>query len=149
MYDAELADDKPHTESRAFYAEIQKQLEEGAETFNSRYDPQTHVSTVHYLMDQMRLIGRAAFDSEYQQEPKRPDFNLNITPKDVLSKRVDVPRLVVPPGYVLTVASSDLNVSRAITTTIVTFRPDGTAHVLWQDFQRCKIPANLPQAEYN
>ena len=151
LYDSELADDKPHTASRAFYVENQEQLEAGAEVFNpTRFDPQTHVSTIHYLMDQMRLIGRAAFDSEYQQEPKRPDFKLDVSPRDVLAKRLDgVPRCTIPPGYVLTVASTDLNVSRWLTTVVCAFKPDGSCHVAWIDYQRCSIPTTIPQAEYN
>jgi hypothetical protein len=100
-------------------------------------------------MQLRREIGEAAFDAEYQQAPKKLEFRLDITPKDVLLKITDHKWLVVPEGYILVVASTDLNVSYGITTVIVAFKPDGSAHILWHDIQKCRIPSNIPQAEYN
>ena len=55
----------------------------------------------------------------------------------------------MPDGYVFVAASTDLNVSYALTTTIVAFKPDMTAHVMHHMFTKCKIDSRLPTAEYN
>ena len=55
----------------------------------------------------------------------------------------------MPDGYVFVAASTDLNVSYALTTTIVGFKPDMTAHVIAHMFTRCNIDLKLPTAEYN
>ena len=39
--------------------------------------------------------------------------------------------------------------SYALTTTIVGFKPDMTAHVISHIFTRCNIDLKLPTAEYN
>ena len=50
-------------------------------------------------------------------KPKKTQFNLEITPKLVLSKIGEVHQLVVPDGYIFVTASTDLNVSYALSTT--------------------------------
>lgn len=77
------------------------------------------------------------------------EFKLDVTAKDVLLKVIDAPWLTVPEGYILTVASTDLNVSYGLTTVLVCFKIDGSAHVIWHDIQPCRIPSTLTQAEYN
>jgi len=66
-----------------------------------------------------------------------------------LTKVIDVPQLVVPDGYVFIAASTDLNLSYALTTTIVGFKPDMTAHVITYFFNRCNVDSTLPTAQYN
>ena len=82
-------------------------------------------------------------------KPKKTQFNLEITPKLVLSKIGEVHQLVVPDGYIFVTASTDLNVSYALSTTIVAFKRDMSSIVLWHDIQRCVIDQKLPEAEYN
>ena len=45
-------------------------------------------------------------------------------------------------------ASSDLNLSKWITTTIVAFKNDHTATIIWHKFRKCRIPANIPEEDY-
>ena len=82
-------------------------------------------------------------------KPKRFSFKLDITAKDVTSKAGDIPQLVVPDGFVFVAASTDLNLSYAMTTTLVAFKPDMTAHVLYHFFTPCKIDMKLTDADYN
>lgn len=46
------------------------------------------------------------------------------------------------------VASSDLNLSKYITTTIVVFLNNQTAMVIYHKFRKCCIPINIPEQEY-
>lgn len=55
----------------------------------------------------------------------------------------------MPDGTAFVAASSDLNVSKYVTTTLTAFLRDGTAHVLWYRFRKCRIPTTLAQVEYN
>ena len=42
-----------------------------------------------------------------------------------------------------------MNVSHALTTTVVAFKPDMSAHVVHYTFTRCQIDSTLPSAQYN
>lgn len=55
----------------------------------------------------------------------------------------------MPDGYVFVAASTDLNLSYALTTVIVGFKPDMTAHVITYFFTKCSIDSKLPTAQYN
>lgn len=150
-YDAELAEDLPHDGSLSFYKQHRESMDAGAKLFApERFKPEDgHVSGLQALLEKKHMIGDAAFSAEMQMKPRRFSFKLDIRPKDILKKVVDVPQLVVPDGYILVVASTDLNVSYALTTTIVGFKTDMTAHVISHMFTRCNIDLKLPTAEYN
>lgn len=49
----------------------------------------------------------------------------------------------------LVVASSDLNVSKYITTVIMVFMRNGSSVVIWRKFKKCSINANVPPEEYD
>lgn len=82
-------------------------------------------------------------------KPKKFSFKLDIAPKDVLRKISDNPRLIVPAGYTFVAASTDLNLSYALTTTIIGFKRDMTAHIIHYFIEKCHIDLKLPQADYN
>lgn len=84
-----------------------------------------------------------------QMKPKKFSFKLDIKPKDIISKVTAAHQLTVPDGYVFVAASTDLNLSYALTTVIVGFKPDMTAHVLHYMFTKCNIDSALPVAQYN
>lgn len=150
-FDAELAEDSPHDGSLEFYRQNRASMDAGAVLFSpERFKPEDgHISGLQALLEKKHMIGDAAFSAEMQMKPRRFSFKLDIKPKDILNKVIDVPQLVVPDGYVFVVASTDLNVSYAFTTTIVGFKPDMTAHVISYMFTRCNIDLKLPTAEYN
>lgn len=57
--------------------------------------------------------------------------------------------LVVPTENVQWVcASSDLNLAKYITTTIVVFFNNHTATVIYHKFRKCRVPANIPEQDY-
>lgn len=56
---------------------------------------------------------------------------------------------MVPDGYVFVAASTDLNLSYALTTVIIGFKPDMTAHVIAYMFTKCNVDSRLPTAQYN
>lgn len=82
-------------------------------------------------------------------KPQKFSFKLDIKPRDVLMKAIDIPQLQVPDGYVFVAASTDLNLSYALTTTIVGFKPDMTAHIIHYFFTRCYVDSKMPTAQYN
>lgn len=151
IFDGELTEDIPHTKSLEFYKENREQMDDGAVLFApDRFKSQDgHISGLQALLEKRHMIGDAAFQAEMQMKPKRYSFKLNISPRDIILKSTSTPQLVVPDGYVFVAASTDLNVSYALTTTIVAFKPDQTAHVMHHMFTRCKIDSRLPTAEYN
>lgn len=150
LYDSENAEDKPHDGSRELYKKNRKAMDEGAVLFAPhRYKPEEHLSALQALLEVRHTIGNAAFSAEHQMQVQRYSFALDIQPKHVLAKIIDVPALVIPEGTVLTVASSDLNVSYAISTTIVTFDVHMTAHVVWHELTKCRIDSRLPETEHN
>lgn len=101
-------------------------------------------------MDKMHLIGDKAFSAEYQMSPVRLKVALPITPDIVASRISYLHELEIPDDNVrLVVASSDLNVSKYITTVIVVFLRDGSSVCIWHDFLKTSISANVPPEEYD
>lgn len=151
MYDTELADDQTHEGSLAYYKKNRKKMDEGAVLFApERFKKEDgHISGLQALLEKRHTIGDVAFQAEMQMKPQKFSFKLDIKPKDVLAKSIDVPQLVVPDGYVFVAASTDLNLSYALTTTIVGFKPDMTAHVITYFFTRCYVDSKMPFAQYN
>lgn len=149
IFDAENAEDKPHDASREFYRKNRKAMDESAVLFAPhRYKPEEHLSALEGLLIRRHEAGASAFASEFQMQAQRYSFALDIQPKHVLAKAIDLPPLTIPDGTVLVVASSDLNVSFAITTTVVAFQRDMTAHIVWHEITKCRIDSRLPETEY-
>ena len=151
MYDAELADDQTHEGSLDYYKTNREKMDEGAVLFApERFKPEDgHISGLQALLEKRHMIGDAAFSAEMQMKPHKFSFKLDIKPRDILLKSVTTPQLVVPDGYVFVAASTDLNLSYALTTVIVGFKPDMTAHVITYFFTKCSIDSRLPTAQYN
>ena len=151
MYDAELADDQTHEGSLDYYKTNREKMDEGAVLFApERFKPEDgHISGLQALLEKRHMIGDAAFSAEMQMKPHKFSFKLDIKPRDILLKSVSTPQLVVPDGYVFIAASTDLNLSYALTTVIVGFKPDMTAHVITYFFTKCSIDSKLPTAQYN
>ena len=90
-----------------------------------------------------------AFQSEYQMSPMKYSYQLDITPKTVLSRISNVKRDTVPDGYLFVCASTDCNFSKYLTTTILAFKRDMTAVVIDHFFTNCCIPTTLTDTAYN
>lgn len=151
MYDAELADDQTHEGSLDYYKTNRELMDEGAVLFApERFKPEDgHISGLQALLEKRHMIGDAAFAAEMQMKPHKFSFKLDIRPKDILAKATSDKQLVIPDGYVFVAASTDLNLSYALTTVIVGFKPDMTAHVITYMFTKCNIDSKLPTAQYN
>ena len=107
-----------------------------------------HITALQKLLEIQHTIGDAAFQAEYQMKPQRYQFQLNITPRQVAAKVADTPLLEIPDGYRLVVASTDLNLSYALTTAIVAFKADMTGLVVWHKIKPCNIPSTLNETDY-
>lgn len=123
-------------------------MDEGAVLFApERFKPEDgHISGLQALLEKRHTIGNAAFAAEMQMKPHKFTFKLDIKPKDIIAKATTTPQLSVPDGYIFIAASTDLNLSYALTTVVVGFKPDMTAHVIDYFFTKCQIDSKLPTA---
>lgn len=151
LFDEENACGKKHVESLKFYEEHFDEMNEGAEVFNpTRFSKKDgHLSMIQKLLELKHDIGEAAFSAEYQMKPMKTTFSIDITPKDIIARVGQSKHFEVPDGCQFVAASTDLNLSKYLTTTIVAFKRDMTAYVLHHDFTRCNIDFKLPEAERN
>ena len=150
LYDEELLANEGHANSLDFYKAHFNEMNEGAETFADRFRKEDgEISGIQSLLCRKHLIGDSAFDAEYQMRPKHVQVALPITPELVASRKSELKELELPSENVQwVVASSDLNLSFAITTTIVVFKRDQTATVIYHKFRKCSIPYNIPEQDY-
>lgn len=132
MLDEEDAMDGNHAGSLRFYRQNRHAMDAGAEVlFPQRYNrADGHISAVQKLICAWREMGDRAFQAEMQMEPEKERVSLEISPGIILSRvRKGVRRLTVPDGFVFVSASTDINPSYALTTTITAFARDRTAFV--------------------
>ena len=151
MYDNENLVGGEHKSSLQFYRSNKDKMDEGSEVFNpSRFDEEDgHISALQKLLELRHMIGIAAFDAEYQMNPRHIESALSIRPADIIKNILQQSsKLEVPDGYVFIAAATDLNISYAVTTSIVAFKPDMTSHVIWHDIMRCSIDLKLNDTEY-
>lgn len=150
LYDGENMSNAPHSGSLQFYRDHRAQMDEWAELFSTRYNPEDgHISALQSLLEKRHLIGKAAFASEMQMSPQRESFALDISPADVAKVIGSHPRATIPDGYRLTVAAVDLNVSHALTLVLKSFKPDMSSVVLIHKIFPASIPTTLSDAEYS
>lgn len=92
-FDAELAEDSPHDASLEFYKQNRASMDVGAVLFSpDRFKLEDgHISGLQALLEKKHMIGDAAFSAEMQMKPRRFSFKLDIKPKDILKKVIDVP----------------------------------------------------------
>lgn len=82
-------------------------------------------------------------------KPKKLSFALDISAKNVLQRIGQNPQLVVPEGYLFVAAATDLNVSYAMTTSIIAFKRDLTSVVLYHGVKKVHIDQKLNDTDYN
>lgn len=152
LYDAELMEEEvKHDVSLQFYKDNFDEMNEGSDVFNpSRYSTKDgHISMIQKLMELRHAIGEEAFDAEYQMKPHRASYSLVVSPKYIKEKLTNTKVGEIPDGHILTVASTDLNLSKYCTTTIWTFKRDMTAVCIYHHLTKCNIDMKLSDAEYN
>jgi hypothetical protein len=87
--------------------------------------------------------------SEYQMTPEQMTFAIPISPDLVASRKSSLKMLEVPKENVnAVVASTDLNLSFALTTTITVFMRDQTSVVIYHKFRKSSVHVNVPEQEY-
>lgn len=151
IFDKENVEERDHAESLNFYRDNFDEMNKGVEVFNpKRYSEKDgHISAIQKLLELEHQIGEAAFQSEFQMNPKQMEFALPITQK-IVSQRVGLLKeFEIPIEEVQYIcAASDLNLSKYITTVIMAFTRKQTAHIIYHTFRRCKIPINIPEQDY-
>lgn len=126
-------------------------MDDGSEVFNpTRYSEKDgHISALQKLLEIRATVGESAWASEYQMNPVQLQAAIQITPEVVASRKSDLKELEIPDENVQWVcASSDLNLAKYITTTIVVFMNDQTSVVIYHKFRKCAIPFNIPEQDY-
>lgn len=151
LYDQESVTTRDHSGSLDFYRNHKKEMNDGAEVFNpTNYSTEDgHDSALQKLLEIRHVIGESAFDAEYQMSPHAEQAALNISPNVVVKKTNQHPRLFVPDGFIYTIATSDINSSYAITTTITAFKTDTTSVVIYHHVTKCSIDNKLTETEYS
>ena len=134
-----------------FYKEHRQEMDESAEVFNpSRYsDKDGHISAIQKLLELRHTLGDNVFMSEYQMSPEQLSFALPISPEIVASRKSNLKMLEIPSEDVnAVIASTDLNLSFALTTTITVFLRDQTSVVIYHKFRKSNVHVNVPEQEY-
>ena len=152
LFDEENSMDLKHVKSLKFYKRHKKKMDKGAVVLNpNRFKPEDgHLSALQALLEKKHEIGDAAFFAEYQMEPKKVDSLLEITPKKIFEKiDPNIKYKIVPTGYIYTFASLDLNTSFGITSTVCSFKIDGSCAVIRNRVYKCNIDQKLPDVQYN
>ena len=150
LYDEELVANEKHEHSLDFYKEHFDEMNEGSETFADRFRKEDgEISGIQSLLCRRHLIGETAFEAEYQMRPAHLQVSLPISPDVVASRKSNLKMLEVPNENVnAVVASTDLNLSFALTTTITVFLRNQTSVVIYHKFRKSNIHVNVPEQEY-
>ena len=152
IYQAEkAADRKPHIAANRFYRKNRRAMDDGAEILNPHnFDPDTEISGIQHAMNILLRDGLETFMSEYQMQPQRDAFAFEVTAKLILQRiRRGVSALTIPADTVLTVATTDINPSYAITTTVQTFDINLTSFVTYYKIKKIKLPDRLNDIEFD
>ena len=151
MWDEENVQKTGHVQSLDFYKAHRGEMDEGSEVFNPmRYSEKDgHISAIQKLLELQHTLGESVFLSEYQMTPAQITFAVPITPDLVVSRKSNLKMLEVPQENVnAVIASTDLNLSFALTTTITVFMRDQTSVVIYHKFRKSNIHVNVPEQEY-
>ncbi|MCF0232215.1 MAG: hypothetical protein HUJ63_08120, partial [Enterococcus sp.] len=152
IFDDENTTDSGHSKSLEFYVKNREKMDAGADVLNpNRFKKEDgHVSAIQALLEKKHQIGDSAFFSEFQMQPKRFDYVVDINPRKVFKKiNIAVNKKSVPDGFLTTYLTMDLNTSYGITYNIVSFRPDSTSVVIAHNIYKCQIDQALNELQYN
>lgn len=152
IFQAEKAADRlPHIAANRFYRKHRKAMDEGAEVLNPQnFDPNTELSGIQHAMNILLRDGEATFMAEYQMEPVRNAFAVEVTARLIMGRvRPGVPACSVPDGAVLTVAATDVNPAYGLTTAVVAFDVNLTGLVTAYKVFRVKIDGRQNDVAFN
>lgn len=82
-------------------------------------------------------------------KPKKFSLAIEVSAADVLKKIGSTACLEIPENTRIVVSSWDLNVSHALTNSIVAFDSNMTATVVFHEIFKCRIPSTLPEQQYH
>lgn len=155
LFDEENANDLPHSRrggSLALYRRERKAMDAGADILNWGFFDREggQISGLQRLMDAYHQMGNDAFMAEYQMEPVRNSFAVEVTARLIMSRvRPGVRACQVPEGTVMTVAATDLNPSYGLTTAVVAFDVSLTGLVTAYKVFRTRIDGRQNDVAFN
>ena len=136
--------------ARAFYSANKKALTLGmAVSWEQRFNPDSDPDALYAAMWDFYDLGEAAFMAERQNEPLIEGTSaLEITPKMICS-RIDHTRRSgqVPDWATLVIASTDVNPSYALSTSIIAFGNDQRHAVVWYGVHKMNVSGDLPDTQ--
>lgn len=126
-------------------------MDEGAEVFNpSRFSRKDgHISALQKLLELEHNIGKAAFQAEYQMQPMKAAYAVDISPSKVASKVNSYKELEVPSEYRYVTFAVDINPSYAMSIVGMAWKVDTTGIVIYHKKHKVKISQKLPDTAYN
>ena len=97
IYDTESVNDQDHIESLEFYKSNKDQMDEGSEVFNPRRfsAKDGHISAIQKLLEIQHVIGKSAFAAEYQMQPVKSSYALDLSPNVVVTRTNKLHRNIV------------------------------------------------------
>ena len=155
LFDEENANDLPHGRrggSLSLYRRNRKAMDAGADILNWGYFDREggQISGLQRLMDAYHQMGNDAFMAEYQMEPVRNAFAVEVTARLIMGRvRPGVPACSVPDGTALTVAATDVNPSYGLTTAVISFDVNLTGLVSAYKVFRVKIDGRQNDVAFN
>jgi hypothetical protein len=126
----QLNGDPACTNATAFYKKNQKAMDKGVKIADPElFDSDIEISAIQHAQN-LKLQSPEAFEAEYQNDPMAREFTLyEITPKLVMQRVNNLPRLKLDGSVKLVVAFCDINFS-ALHWSLMGFRNDWTGFVL-------------------
>lgn len=150
LYDSEVVNDKPHTESLEYYRNNFEAMNAGCKLFNNTFSSKDgHIHGLQKLLEKRHTIGNSAFECEFQMNIIKNKFALQITPTEICKKINNFQKLEIPDEYRYVTASIDINSSFALTLVISAWKIDTTGIVVYKDIIPCTIDQQLPTTQYN
>ena len=91
---------RAHREANEFYAANRADMDDGCVvSWESCFDPEAEISAIQHAYNALIDDGEEVFASEFQQQPtKAASEAAGLSPDDIRSRAVNVPRWIVPRG---------------------------------------------------
>ena len=105
-------DDFNRTESRRWYNENRDRFAGTVCADPQAYDHATELDAIHHALNKMGMIGKEAFNAEYQMRVDGQGDNIALTPEIVVNCLNGAPACVLPPGTDSCVAFCDINIQK-------------------------------------
>lgn len=132
-----------------FYLDHRAEMDEGAECIDARaYNHKLEMSAIQHAYN-LKFTTKDSFDAEYQLSPARATTVYDLNPGCIFAHTVKgLAPLKIPQGFkpIYFSAATDINRATAgLTSSIIGFDNQLTAHVFWYGIWKTKITNDIPR----